>query len=248
MSELLKIILPFFYTPKNYNEVLAKLTIFVFWETYIFSFFIRDIEGVGSFLTSIETYGNLGSFLSSFAIYSKMNALGLLFAFFVAIFVHVAKLHDRISDFFRIRERFDIENILKPLAQQVGASLSAEKFKTSPRLRDSLMRKVFYKYASSTASEPLVQKHDIYQALNGWAWFWILLEAIAICLMFATIAFFLSGLTIATIFAMAAAVLCLLSYLQYRRLESLSRPQVETIASDEAAAAAVKQEFDALSD
>jgi hypothetical protein len=43
--------------------------------------------------------------------------------------------------------------------------------------RDSLMRDVFYRFASSKSDNPVVDKHDIEHALNAWAWFWAFVEA-----------------------------------------------------------------------
>lgn len=46
--------------------------------------------------------------------------------------------------------------------------------------RRKLMSQVFYQYASST--DPKIDKHAIYQALDWWSWYWVLVEMVAVLL------------------------------------------------------------------
>jgi hypothetical protein len=88
------------------------------------------------------------------------------------------RLHDRISDVLRIRERFDVDEILLPLARgsefPVG-TLSMDQLRNSRR---ALMGRVFYRYASSTDAK--IDKHLIYEALDWWSWYWVIVEALAV--------------------------------------------------------------------
>ena len=54
MVGILKFVVPFFHTPANYAEVLQKLAVSVFWETYIITFFLRDIPMLAAF-RSVES-------------------------------------------------------------------------------------------------------------------------------------------------------------------------------------------------
>jgi len=90
------------------------------------------------------------------------------------------RLHDRISDVFRIRLRFDVDYLLLPLARDSGANVGALSMAKLRKERGRLMAKTFYKYASST--DPVIDKHLIYQALDWWSWYWVLVEAVAVFL------------------------------------------------------------------
>jgi len=91
------------------------------------------------------------------------------------------RLHDRISDLFGIRARFDRNYILLPLAILTGSQLSAFQLNRMGANRDSLMRRVFYRYASTRAERPLVDRHDIEAAIEIWSWYWVLVEGTAVC-------------------------------------------------------------------
>jgi hypothetical protein len=94
----------------------------------------------------------------------------------LAAFSRIFKLHDRISDIFLIRQRFDVSEILFPLAIGSGASLNIDQIRTFKKERNSLMYKVFYKYASSTPGKAVIDSHYITMALDQWCWYWIVLE------------------------------------------------------------------------
>jgi hypothetical protein len=98
-------------------------------------------------------------------------------ALLLAVLGRMFKLHDRISDVFLIRQRFDISEILLPLAIGSGASLNTDQIRRIRKDRESLMYKVFYKYASSTPGKALIDSHYITMALDQWCWYWIVLEA-----------------------------------------------------------------------
>ena len=97
-------------------------------------------------------------------------------AFLLATLSRIFKLHDRISDLFLIRQRFDVSEILFPLAIGSGASLNGDQIRAIKRDRESLMYKVFYKYASSTPGKAVIDSHYITMALDQWCWYWIVLE------------------------------------------------------------------------
>lgn len=99
----------------------------------------------------------------------------LLPALVVAVLSRVTKLHDRVSDLFRIRARFDIEAILFPLALGSCVSLTVDQIKKLRQQRRRLMGETFYMYASGT--NPVIDKHYVTMALDHWTWYWMLLEA-----------------------------------------------------------------------
>ena len=96
----------------------------------------------------------------------------------VALVARVIRLHDRVSDLLRIRQRFDIREIILPLASTSGfpvCTLSRNQLRASRR---RLMRRVFYRYASST--DPKIDKHLVYEALDWWSWYWALVESLVV--------------------------------------------------------------------
>jgi hypothetical protein len=119
-----------------------------------------------AFFTSIESWGPIGKVVGIIPHHGVLNLSGLVIAFIVAALTHMFHFHDLISDVFGIRRRFDRKTILIPLAKRVGSAITKDKEAKIAQRRDELMHSVFYKYASSRANNPLVDKHDIEHALN----------------------------------------------------------------------------------
>jgi hypothetical protein len=108
------------------------------------------------------------------------------------------------------------------------------------------MHAVYYPYASSRDDNPLVDKHDIEQALGAWSWFWAGVEFVAFLIVGSILAFVLKDSALGGSLLIISGVALLCTILQHRRLPRYSRPQVEAIAADPKAAAAVRDSFDAL--
>lgn len=112
--------------------------------------------------------------------------LGLVLpALLFAILSRMFKLHDRVSDLFRIRQRFDVSEILFPLAMGSGPHLTTDQMRAIKKNRESLMYKVFYKYASSTPGKAVIDSHYITMALDQWCWYWVVIEATVIAFVLA---------------------------------------------------------------
>jgi hypothetical protein len=246
MEEVIKLILPFFSSPKNYGQVLKKLASFAFYETYFITLLLRANPRFDTFLSGIESWGPIGKVVAIIPHYDVLNLSGIVIAFFVALLTHMFQFHDRISDVLGIRKRFDLRSILIPLAQRVGYVVTKDKEAAIAQHRDKLMHAVFYKYASSAADEPLVDKHDIEQALNAWSWFWVFVEAVFYFGIGASIACWLGSKNLAMDFAIVSIVLLVIAFAQRVRLSNYARPQVDSIADDPTASYDVKKQFDAL--
>jgi hypothetical protein len=246
MRDLVALIAPFFSTPKTYAEMLKKLAGFAFYEAYIITFFLRDIPQIGVAFWSAETYGSLGNTIAVIPHASEVNISGFILALLVALASHVLQLHDRISDVLGIRRRFDTNKILLPLAKLVGSTLTRDQLKTVRSKRDNLMRDVFYRYASSRAENPLVDKHDIEHALAAWSWFWVLIEAATFLAIAFIIAFSFGAKNLALWFLTVGVISAILAAAQHLRLGRYARPEIETIASDYTASHDVRAKFDAL--
>ncbi|MBZ5618797.1 MAG: hypothetical protein LAQ69_08755 [Acidobacteriia bacterium] len=101
----------------------------------------------------------------------------LVGALVVAGVSRLIKLHDRLSDLFGIRRRFDVHCILLPMAAASGAALPLDQQETVRNRRKVLMTKLFYQYASSSPRKSVIEQHAITMALDQWSWYWILVEA-----------------------------------------------------------------------
>lgn len=160
---------------------------------------------------------------------------------------YVAKLHDRISNFLGIRRRFDISEILKPLALGSGVRLTVHQLRELANRRNDLMARTFYKYASSGPGRAVIDAHYIHMALTQWSWYWIVVELCAIALL-AT-----AGLLVAhqllLVAILLAGVLAAIGLLQALRNDCVeyALQQVEQILSDEPRRSAIAGEFNALS-
>ena len=246
MDEAIKLVLPFLSVPKNYSQILKKLASFAFYEVYLITLMRRANPNIERFFSGIETWGPIGKVTDIIPGHQVLNLTGIAIAFAIALLTHMFQLHDRISDLLGIRRRFDLKSILIPLALLVGVDVSKDKEAKIWGKRDALMRSVFYKYASSRDDKPLVDKHDIEQALNAWSWFWVFVEAIIYFTIGMIIAFWLGSHDIAKIFAVIGVVCFAIACLQRFRLPRYAKPQVAAIAANAGASAEVKQQFDAL--
>ena len=246
MAEFLKLLVPVVLTPTSYAELLKKLAACLFYETWVITFLLRGIPSIDGALHAVENYGRLGVALGTVPAYDKLNLAGAGIALLAAGFSYAVQLHDRLSDFFKIRHRFDRSNILFPLALLVGAKLSAMQLNAVDANRITLMHKVFYKFASSRADKPLVDRHDIERALDGWSWFWILLDGMVLLIAGAAIAIYFDAPYLGSGFAAAFLLYWVLAVLLSSRLERYARPQVETIAPNADAAQEVREIFCAL--
>lgn len=246
MTDFLKLLLPVFLFPTDYSEMMKKLASLLFWETYIVTFILRELPDIDQTLSALETYGKIGEALSNIENYQSLNIGGIAIAMGVAGLAYMFQLHDRVSDLFRIRQRFDIAHILRPLAKLTGANLSKSQLVKLSVNRDTMMRKVFYKYASSKADAPLVDKHDIHHALNAWSWYWMFIEGVVLLLAATVICLSFGAKNFALGFGLVLVGDLVVGRIQYSRLPRYARPQIESIAADGQAAAAIKREFDAL--
>lgn len=103
----------------------------------------------------------------------KLPAGYLLPPLGMAIFFRVIKLHDRISDIFKIRSYYDWTYVLEPMKKSVESDASKDNVMTN---RGLLMTKVFYRYADSRDANPIVDRHLIEMVLDQLTWYWMIIE------------------------------------------------------------------------
>jgi hypothetical protein len=247
-SRLLTFFLPIFGTPTTYALVLQRLAGCAFWETYITSFFLRDIPEIGAVFRSAESYGSLGTIIAAFPHPDALNISGLVIALTVALLTRAVRLHDRISDMLGIRKRFDQKHILFPLAALVGQPLTATQREAVIAKQHDLMRDLFYRYSSSRADNPLVDKHEIEHALDSWSWFWVCIEAVVLFAVAGVIALLFNAHQPGVWLFIVGMIFASFAVMQYPRLGRYAKIEISAIAADSTAARDVRARLNALSD
>jgi hypothetical protein len=155
----------------EYPKMLAKIAIFTFFSAILGLVLLRhEFPALDNLLKPLSVPIPIATGLS-------LPFGTVLPAFLFAALSRIFKLHDRISDVFQIRWRFDVSEILFPLAIGCGASLTANQIRAIKKNRDSLMYDVFYRYASGTPGKAEIDPLYIKMALDQWCWYWIVLES-----------------------------------------------------------------------
>jgi hypothetical protein len=162
-----------FDTVSSYSAMLNKIAVFTFFVALgVLAVFVWQVPAAASILPGLN-----------FKIPdTEIEVRGSVFigALIVAFIFRIFKIHDRISDLFGIRQRFDIFSILVPMASASGVSLSLAQQEKLPTKRHQLMRGVFYRYASSSESKSVIDPHSVTMALDQWSWYWICVEGICV--------------------------------------------------------------------
>src|SRR5262249_16958565 len=101
----------------DYPGMLNKIATYTFFVTLLVVWFLRmEIPQVATVLSNLTLHVPLASGLTL--------PLGTVLPAFVGAFLsRVLKLHDRLSDMLRLRQRFDVAAILLPLAVGSGTAL-----------------------------------------------------------------------------------------------------------------------------
>ncbi len=164
--------------------------------------------------------------------------------FLIAILTRAIKLHDRISDLFHIRAVFDVSHILVPLAGGAGVPIDADKIGRIHSDRQNLMRKTFYRFASS--SKPEIDEHLVVMALDRWFWFWVLVEGITIGIVALVLLLVIRGFTAAAILATGLLVFTIIAAFAHRACVATAYQQVKAILEIPGSQPILKAAFSAV--
>lgn len=102
----------------------------------------------------------------------------LLPALAVGLLSRVYRIHSKIADWLGIRERFEIDVIIRELALRSGVDVDAISDEQLAEHRYQIMRGGFYQFVSGR--HPQIDELLIERALDTWSWFWIGVEATVI--------------------------------------------------------------------
>lgn len=239
---------------KDYSQMLNRLSRYFFLASLLgielllmnarFEELIRDlVQSVPVYAMIIETAKVYFNVPENNVHYDYIVTAIILALVFAAI-GRVIHLHERISRMLGIRKSFDIQHILEPLAKSSGARLGPERLKAFGLHRETLMRKVFYKHASSTRDNLVVDAHDIQKALDNWTYCWAAVEGIFLCLIFLFVSVLVKDDCLISIFA-TVFIAYVFAYAVFRnRAEKLIIPQIQTILSN----GPIKQEIRTILD
>lgn len=230
-----------FATVSDYPTMLNKIAWYTFAVTLVCTIILRNT------ITQIDAW--LSLLTLSIPVMSGLSLpLGtVLPAILLAFLSRATKFHDRISDVLRIRQRFDVNYILLPLALVSGATCNTEKIFIIRRHRETMMYQVFYKYASSGPNKAQIDSHYITMALDQWSWYWIVLETnVWLVLTSLAISIFSNQLVIAFILILVTFAFLALLRVIISLCSDYALQQVEQITLDPARRAEIQKAFNAL--
>jgi hypothetical protein len=211
--------------PESYSDMLKRIFAATVTVGVLCTFALAAVSpAVRTFLESWNAETSIG-------ILDSVKALYVLIPLLLAILARVFLLHDKISDLLRIRRRFDLENILRPLAEGIGFPTAGPKWEQIEGDRDLAMRRTFYRYAS--LKDPKIDVQLVRTAGDRWAWFWCTVEPLIILLMAGSIFAVLGAWFQLFVVLAAMAVLILTGFLLWPQLRTGARNQVGEILNNE---------------
>jgi len=204
-------LLSFFDRPDDYSKMLGRMAVITGILAFISSAFLSHaLSEKGVALPSpkmlaeqeITAFGFTRSFWS------------LLPAILIAWLFRRVKMHDRVSDFLKIREGFDTHVILSRLAGEVGVPVDLHALSVFRQRRHDLIYPVFYEYVD--AHNPKISKHHVVKALDAWFGYWVAIEAVLILAPVGVVLLLLGSYLFAAVF-LGLALFCTLISLNYFR-------------------------------
>jgi len=157
-----------FDRPTSYGEMLNKIGIFTFLSalglTLVVAYFVPAVHrSLNSEPTTVEI------------LTLKIPLLFVVAPAIIALLARIFRLHDKMSDLFGLRARFDLYRILIPLCGSLQISVDKDfRDKLSSR-RETAMERTYYAYASF--EDPKISKALVLSAIDLWTWYWILVES-----------------------------------------------------------------------
>jgi hypothetical protein len=163
----------------------------------------------------------------------------------VSVLSGAAKLHDRISHVLGLRQRFDVQYILKPLAEGAGIEVDDEVEAVIVRRRHILMERTFYEYTGD--DRVTIGTHLVQSALDAWGWFWVCEEAAVVLLLVLLAALWFRACPVSLVLGTFATISSGVGYFAWRALPNKSRAEVDAIMASGERREAVRRVFlDAL--
>lgn len=207
--------------PESYSDMLKRIFAATLVTGIICTFAVAAVSpAVCAFLESWDAEAGIG-------ILKGVKALYVLIPLLVAVLTRIFLVHDKISDLLGLRRRFDLENILKPLAEGVGLSTTDTTWRRVQNSRNVAMTRTFYRYASFR--DPRIDVQLVRTAADRWAWFWCTIEPQVVLLITGIIFAVLGAWVGVVVVLVAMAVLSLIALVLWHQLKRDAEPQVAEI-------------------
>lgn len=156
-----------FESIENYGKMVEKISKTVF----VFSLLV--LYYVSCVFNEFKLFMEMISFGATYEIFGvELNIALFYLPIIMGLLEHIFKIHDKVSDLFKIRNNYDKYIIINGFIKATHAKVGIKKIED--KIISKLMAKTFYEYASST--NPKIDRHSINMALNEWCWFWIVLD------------------------------------------------------------------------
>ncbi len=210
--------------PESYSDMLERVFHTTFFSGFVCTLILASASpAVKKVLDSIQRETEIGPI-------KGLKTLYVLVPIGIALISRIVRLHDKISDVFHIRVRFDTQYILFPMAELSGFELEPAMKRRIHSLRESVMYKVFYPYAGFAAPE--IDKQLVRTALDNWGWFWVGVESGLLFAVTAIIVKIVGGPTQFYICLLVLLVIGLLLAIQWHACRRSAKRQVEAIIED----------------
>lgn len=229
----------FFETVDDYAKMLNKIALSTFLILYLCIY--QLVYNISTFYNLLQKY-----LIEISAWGFKIPIAIFLPALIVAFFSRAVKLHDKISDIFKIREKYDLFEILYPLAIMNTNQLSLDVYKEIKLKRKDLMNKCFYKYASSKNPNPAIDKHLITMAIDQWSWYWMLVEAIFFLFITAIVFLFAGNQNLTITFLIISIILSIMCLPLLKLCKQYTAQEVAAIQALEKSQTEIEGIFNAL--
>ncbi|MFA7361701.1 MAG: hypothetical protein WC139_11765 [Candidatus Kapaibacterium sp.] len=230
---------------EKYSDMLIRIEFYTFVSNVIIIYFLTDYSVI--FLSSINTiFKNFPSFntINTNFYGVQLVVSYLLVAVIIAYIFRIVKMHDKISDIFNIRKYFDVYHILLPLSIATEISINNEYIGKLFSSRKKLMRSVFYYYTSST--DPKIDKHSIWTALDQWSIYWIIIELMASIFFWALVILLLKDYALFYKMFSLLFILTLMCLFWIRIFPKYAQDQIDIICSNKDNLKKIRSDFNAL--
>ncbi len=163
---------------------------------------------------------------------AQLPALLVLGPLAFALTSRIIVLHNKISDCIGIRERFDTQHIVLPLAAGCGIQDATAVVESMKSQRRKIMSDVFYKYVPNM-EKSVINGEYVAAALDAWGWFWCFVEASATLVVAAIFAIFAGTLWLTLFFAVVALMSAGGCFLLMSQCVSAAADEVREILVDD---------------
>ncbi len=223
-----------FDRPTSYGEMLNKIGIFTFLSalglTLVVAYFVPSIK---AFLNSDPTTVEI--------LTMKIPLLFVVPPAIIGLVARILKLHDRVSDLFGLRARFDLYRVLIPLCGALQISVDKGfRDKLSAR-RTSAMERTYYAYASF--EDPKISRALVLSAIDRWTWYWVLAETCVLLGIAATVLLVFRAYAGACLALITLLLAMLLFSTYYEACGRLADAQIEEMVAEPQRANELKAEF-----